>query len=87
MGRTKKVGSTGRFGARGGSTVRKKRAAIERVLKANHECPHCLSIAVKKVSVGKWKCHKCGYTFAGAAYIPKTKLGTSMVRKLTSVAT
>jgi len=30
---------------------------------------------VKRVSVGIWKCKKCGYTFAGGAYTPTTKLG------------
>lgn len=27
------------------------------------------------MSVGVWKCRKCGHTFAGGAYIPSTKLG------------
>jgi large subunit ribosomal protein L37Ae len=30
---------------------------------------------VKRESVGVWKCKKCGYTFAGGAYMPVTKLG------------
>lgn len=84
MGRTKKVGPVGRFGARGGATVRKKRAAIEKNLKVYHECPYCLSRAVKRVSVGIWRCRKCGYTFAGAAYTPRTKLGSIVLRKLGS---
>jgi len=81
MGRTKKVGPVGRFGARGGATVRKKRAEIEKILKAHHECPSCLSRTVKRISVGVWRCGKCGHTFAGAAYAPRTKLSTIMTKK------
>lgn len=27
------------------------------------------------MSVGIWHCGKCGYKFAGGAYVPRTKLG------------
>jgi large subunit ribosomal protein L37Ae len=30
---------------------------------------------VKRISVGVWKCRKCGFTFTGGAYTPTTKLG------------
>jgi len=30
---------------------------------------------VKRISVGIWKCKKCGITFTGGAYSPTTKLG------------
>jgi large subunit ribosomal protein L37Ae len=73
--KTKKVGPMGRFGARGGATVRKRRGEIEILMKKLHECPRCLSKSVKRVSVGVWRCRKCGHTFAGGAYVPTTKLG------------
>jgi large subunit ribosomal protein L37Ae len=76
MGRTKVVGSAGRFGARYGSTLRHKVAAIEARMRAPHRCPRCFTRgSVKRVSVGIWACKKCGYTFAGGAWIPRTELG------------
>ncbi|MHA1505913.1 MAG: 50S ribosomal protein L37ae [Candidatus Asgardarchaeia archaeon] len=74
MGRTKKVGSTGRFGAKYGSTVRKRVKAIEVKLRAKHVCPRCRSPSVKRVAVGIWVCRKCNLKFTGGAYIPKTRL-------------
>jgi hypothetical protein len=31
--------------------------------------------AVKRMSVGIWSCGRCGFKFAGGAYVPITKLG------------
>ncbi|WP_309493116.1 50S ribosomal protein L37ae [Candidatus Hecatella orcuttiae] len=81
MGRTKKVGIVGRFGARGGSSLRKARAKIEEEAKSIYECPQCLRRAVKKFSVGVWKCSRCGFTFAGGAYKPSTKLGETVKKE------
>lgn len=77
---TKIVGPAGRFGARYGATLRKKVAYIERKMKAKHRCPRCESLGtVRRVSVGIWSCRKCGYTFAGGAYIPRTELGRTLI--------
>jgi len=73
--RTKKVGPTRGFGAKYGSTVRKRYADIVMKMRAPHQCPQCGFRKVKRQSVGVWKCRKCGFTFAGGAYIPVTKLG------------
>ncbi|MEM2795463.1 MAG: 50S ribosomal protein L37ae [Thermofilaceae archaeon] len=76
MGRTKVVGSAGRFGARYGMTLRHKVAAIEAKMKGPHRCPRCFTRGtVGKVSSGIWRCRKCGYTFAGGAWTPRTELG------------
>ncbi len=76
MGRTKTVGSAGRFGARYGSTLRKKVALIEARMRAPHRCPRCRARGtLKRLSVGVWMCRKCKYTFAGGAWVPRTQVG------------
>jgi large subunit ribosomal protein L37Ae len=72
MGRTKKVGTAGRFGARYGVTLRQRVAEIETNMKAFHKCPSCQTKAVRRVSTGIWSCRKCGHTFTGGAYSPTT---------------
>ena len=75
MGRTKKVGSSGKFGVRYGSTVRSRIRKIEESMRASHRCPNCRSRGtLKRLSVGIWTCRKCGYTFAGGAYVPVSSL-------------
>lgn len=72
MGRTKKAGTAGRFGARYGVTLRQRVAKIETNMKAKHKCPNCQTKAVRRVSTGIWTCRKCGHTFTGGAYSPTT---------------
>lgn len=70
------MGSAGRFGARYGSTLRQKVAMIEAKMRGPHRCPRCFTRGtVRRVSVGIWRCKKCGYTFAGGAWTPRTELG------------
>jgi large subunit ribosomal protein L37Ae len=73
--KTKKVGPARGLGPRYGSTVRKRYVRVTAGLKKAHKCPQCGFVRVKRESVGVWKCKKCGYTFAGGAYMPVTKLG------------
>ncbi|MCW4046017.1 MAG: 50S ribosomal protein L37ae [Candidatus Bathyarchaeota archaeon] len=75
MPKTKKVGPTRGLGTRYGATVRKRYIKVITELKKPHKCPQCGFVRVKRESVGVWKCRKCGYTFAGGAYTPVTKLG------------
>ena len=75
MGRTKKVGSAGRFGARYGSTIRLRVKRIEEAMRAPHRCPRCRTRGrVKRISVGIRTCTKCGLTFAGGAYVPRSSM-------------
>jgi len=75
MARMKKVGSTRGLEARYGSTVRKRYIEATAGLIEPHPCPQCSLKMVRRQSVGVWSCQKCGFTFAGGAYTPSTKLG------------
>ncbi len=76
----KRPGLGGGFGARYGTITRRQYNDIVSVLRTRHECPRCKFKAVKRWSVGIWLCRKCGYRFAGGAYIPVTKLGEIAAR-------
>ena len=65
---TKKVGSSGKFGARYGRKTRQKFAAIDKKLKQWHKCPYCNKKKVKRVSIGIWQCRSCEVKFTGKAY-------------------
>lgn len=78
--KTKKIGISGRFGARYGVTIRKRIRDIEREKVKKHLCPNCNHKAVKRVDTGIWRCRKCGTTFAGGAYRP---MGSRSFRRTT----
>ncbi len=71
MGRKKKIGSAGRFGARYGKKVRSLVSSIEKLEKMRHVCPRCNLPYVKRMAKGIYKCKKCGNKFASLAYYPK----------------
>jgi len=64
---TKKVGSTGRFGARYGKTVRERLAKLEEKQRAKQYCPYC-GKQIKRVSKGVWYCKSCKTRFASSAF-------------------
>ena len=68
--RTKKVGSTGRFGPRYGVSVRRRIGTVEKKQRQKHECPSCSKINVKRISTGIFKCSSCEYQYASGAYYP-----------------
>jgi len=83
--KTKKVGSTGRFGPRYGSQLKKRFLKIEQGMNATHICPNCASPNVKRKSVGIWNCKKCGVSFAGGAWVPVTPSGRTASRTTVSL--
>ena len=86
MGRTKKIGLAGGFKARYGGTLRKRYVKVVSETKRPHSCPKCRAVAVKRQSVGIWKCRKCDFTFTGGAYTPATKLGETAKRAARGVS-
>jgi len=74
MVRTKKVGSTGRFGPRYGRRVKVVLKKIEKKQKDLYICPTCKRKSLKRSSVGIWICKKCKAKFAGGAYTPTTEV-------------
>ena len=81
MGKTKKVGITGKFGARYGSNVRKKYKLIVEKMKGEIKCPKCVTKgSVHRLSVGIWHCKKCGAKFTGGAYYIETPRGAESFR-------
>ncbi len=73
--RTKKAGSSARFGARYGRKERKMVAVIEEQMRRPHQCPKCEKKAVRRMGTGIWRCNKCGAIFSGGAYLPQTDMG------------
>lgn len=80
MGKLKKAGSAGRFGARYGLKIRKGVNSIEEKTRSHHKCPRCSTPSVKRISLGLWRCKKCDYTFAGGCWSPQTEAGKTVIR-------
>jgi large subunit ribosomal protein L37Ae len=66
------TGSSGRFGPRYGRFIRKRVNEVEKVSRARHICPRCDTRSVARKGTGIWECRKCGFKFAGGAYVPQT---------------
>jgi large subunit ribosomal protein L37Ae len=82
MARTKKVGSTGRLGARYGAKLRRRVLDIEKKRNEPNRCPSCATRALKRQAAGLWKCSKCDLVFAGGAYVPYTDAGKAARRAI-----
>jgi large subunit ribosomal protein L37Ae len=88
MGRTKKVGTTGRFGPRYGTRTKKVIRVLEKLQRQKHECPSCERKTLKRVAAGIWLCKKCGLKLAGGAYLPQssaTKVIKQTVERIENV--
>ncbi len=82
----KKVGSAGRFGVRYGRKQRKLVASIEAKMHESYKCAQCGLPQVGRIGTGMWQCGKCGYTFAGGAYVPVTSIGVTVHRAVSKAA-
>lgn len=72
----------GRFGARYGLKARRTCNAIENKMRAAHKCAQCGLPTVRRTDTGIWSCKKCGHTFAGGTYIPKTQAGIAVTNSI-----
>lgn len=82
MSKLKVAGIAGRFGARYGSSLRKKWKEIMEKRYSDVTCPFCKArVTMKRLSVGVWQCPKCETIFAGGAYTPTTEVGTPKVQE------
>ena len=69
MAKKKPYGSVKRYGARYGSTTRRRAALIEDLYRNKRLlCPYCGKKNVKRSSLGIWECKKCSSRFTGRAY-------------------
>ncbi|MEM2884848.1 MAG: 50S ribosomal protein L37ae [Thermoproteota archaeon] len=68
------------LGPRYGFTVRRRYSEVVYRRRLKYKCPKCELSNLKRLSVGVWRCGKCGFTFAGGA--PSTKVGEAAARSL-----
>ena len=73
--RTSKIGITGKYGVRYGSSIRKQLKKIEISQRKKYNCLLCGSISIKRQATGIWYCKKCKVTFAGGAWSLITESG------------
>jgi large subunit ribosomal protein L37Ae len=77
----KRVGITGKYGARYGSTLRKRTRLILERMKGDIKCPRCETKgSIQRVSTGIWYCKKCEGRFTGGAYYTETPRGAESFR-------
>ena len=68
--KTKKVGITGKYGTRYGSSLRKIIKKFELTQHASYFCNFCGKNSLKRTVLGIWKCKACKITLAGGAWEP-----------------
>ena len=87
MAKTKKVGISGKFGPRYGSTLRKRWNKVTEKQKGPTKCPKCESkIKNMRKFVGVWECPKCGARWTGGAWESSTARGKESHRIATRLA-
>jgi len=50
--------------------------------KGRYQCPRCSKKNVRRISTGIWQCASCHYTFAGAAFTPRSGKMKSLQSRL-----
>ena len=81
MAKTKKVGMSGKFGARYGSKVRKAWNVITEKQKGLVKCPRCeTKLRNMRQYNGLWHCKKCDATWTGGCWESTTPRGKESQR-------
>lgn len=76
LAKTKKVGISGRFGARFGGQIRSAWRDIMEKQKGIQKCPKCeTKNRNTRVSIGVWQCRRCGAKYTGGAWDSTTPRG------------
>lgn len=87
--RTKKVGISGRYGVRYGSSLRRQCRKLESLSRARYDCPWCGRKSSRRQAAGIWSCRPCGKVVAGGAYVPNTPAAITVrttIRRLREMA-
>ena len=71
--RTQKSGSTARFGARYGVSVRRRAGSALKNKSRHYTCPVCHDQKGRRKAAGIWECRKCNHTFTGGVWEPFTR--------------
>jgi len=69
---------TSKYGLR----IRRRYESVMAKVKATYKCPKCGAQKVRRVFIGVWRCGKCGFTFCGGAWEPRTTLSLAAERSL-----
>jgi large subunit ribosomal protein L37Ae len=83
--RKRKTGFTAAYGARYGVKPKKQAKVIKQQKQSKYICPQCKAKKVKRLSAGIFQCSKCGYKFAGGAYLPSTSVGISSKKAIQKI--
>ncbi|GAV30332.1 hypothetical protein PMKS-003843 [Pichia membranifaciens] len=87
--RTKKVGITGKYGIRYGSSLRRQCKKLEIQQHSRYDCSFCGKKSVKRDATGIWTCKSCKKSVAGGAYTVSTAAAAtirSTIRRLRELA-
>lgn len=72
--RIKKVGITGKYGVRYGSSLRKRAKICMEQKRKKYECRFCDKFNVRWMAIGLWKCKGCQKVMSGGEYVLETPL-------------
>lgn len=78
--RTVKVGITGKYGTRYGSSLRRQIKKIEIQQHSRYTCSFCGKDTVKRKAVGIWHCSACNKSVAGGAWSLNTTAAATVRR-------